>query len=232
MDICYNISMKNLLFFDIECSNGHDICSFGYLIVDNNFNIIIKEDLLINPNAPFILAKKGEKPKIQLAYSELTFKKQPIFKHYYSKIKRLLSNPSNLVFGHSMASDIYYLKFACEKYRLPLIDFQGFDCQKLYKAIYKKDHLLSLSKMMEELNINSNLTLHKSCDDAHLVMEVLKKILKEKKLSLERLLEKFPDCKVSSLNILKKTYKLKPRYNRSIDYKKKFENNYKVKEKI
>ena len=82
--------MKNLLFFDIECSNGHDICSFGYLLVDNNFNILIKEDLLINPNAPFILAKKGEKPKIQLAYSELTFKKQPIFKHYYSKIKRLL----------------------------------------------------------------------------------------------------------------------------------------------
>ena len=224
--------MNNLLFFDIECSNGHDICSFGYLLVDGNFNIIIKEDLLINPNAPFILAKKGEKPKIQLAYSELTFKKQPIFKHYYSKIKRLLSNTNNIVFGHSIASDIYYLKFACEKYKLPLIDFQGFDCQKLYKTIYKKNNLQSLSKMLEELNIHSNLTLHKSCDDAHLVMKVLKKILDEKRLSLDRLLEKFSDCKVASLKILKKTFKLKPRYSHSIDYKKKFENNYKVKDNI
>ena len=27
------------LFFDIECCNGRDICEFGYVITDTEFNI-------------------------------------------------------------------------------------------------------------------------------------------------------------------------------------------------
>lgn len=35
---------KKYLFFDIECSNGYPvsskICSFGYVLTDNEFNVI------------------------------------------------------------------------------------------------------------------------------------------------------------------------------------------------
>jgi hypothetical protein len=42
------------IFFDIECANCFGgrgkICSFGYVITDENFNIRQKNDLIINSN--------------------------------------------------------------------------------------------------------------------------------------------------------------------------------------
>lgn len=37
------------LFFDIECCNGRDICEFGYVITDTEFNVLEKNDFTINP---------------------------------------------------------------------------------------------------------------------------------------------------------------------------------------
>ena len=49
----------NYLFFDIECAgvfkNMAKICAFGYCLTDENFHIIEKEDLLINPQGHFHL---------------------------------------------------------------------------------------------------------------------------------------------------------------------------------
>ena len=33
------------LFFDIECCNGRDICEFGYVITDTEFNVLEKKIL-------------------------------------------------------------------------------------------------------------------------------------------------------------------------------------------
>ena len=38
------------LFFDIECSEGRSICSFGYVLTDCVFNIIEKKDILKSEN--------------------------------------------------------------------------------------------------------------------------------------------------------------------------------------
>ena len=70
------------LFFDIECSNGHDICSFGYCLTDEKFKIIKKEDIVINPESKIVLSKKGEVAKIHLAYSQEYFNKQNPFDFY------------------------------------------------------------------------------------------------------------------------------------------------------
>ena len=47
----------NYLFFDIECATCRGgkgkICEFGYLLTDDNFNEIKREEILINPNSPF-----------------------------------------------------------------------------------------------------------------------------------------------------------------------------------
>ena len=41
------------LFFDIECSNcfggKNKICEIGYVLTDENFNLILKEDIPISP---------------------------------------------------------------------------------------------------------------------------------------------------------------------------------------
>ena len=45
------------VFFDIECANYINdmftICTFGYTITDEHFNVIKKEDILINPKSKF-----------------------------------------------------------------------------------------------------------------------------------------------------------------------------------
>ena len=38
------------LFFDIECCNGYNICSFGYCIVNEKMKVIEKKDIVINFN--------------------------------------------------------------------------------------------------------------------------------------------------------------------------------------
>ena len=55
-----------LIFFDIECAGVHKtyakICAFGYVVCDGQFNILEKEDILINPRGRFELTnRKGEK---------------------------------------------------------------------------------------------------------------------------------------------------------------------------
>lgn len=58
-----------LLFFDIECSNGRDICEFGYVITDEKFKLIKREVITItfeNANKMFtkdtIVGNPVEKP--------------------------------------------------------------------------------------------------------------------------------------------------------------------------
>ena len=66
----------NYLFFDIECCDGNHICSFGYVICDEHFNILKKEDIIMNPQKKFKLGRAGFDPKIHLAYTVETFQKQ------------------------------------------------------------------------------------------------------------------------------------------------------------
>ena len=89
------------LFFDIECANCFDgigkICSFGYVLCDENFSVIETDDLLMNPAAPFdwYLFKKDSKCK--LAYSREDYINNPKFPEHYKKIKSLLEESNRIV---------------------------------------------------------------------------------------------------------------------------------------
>ena len=51
------------LFFDIECSEGKSICSFGYVLTDEFFCIKEKKDILINPQSYFHTGPWSKKAK-------------------------------------------------------------------------------------------------------------------------------------------------------------------------
>ena len=186
------------LFFDIECSNGYNICSFGYVLTDTDFRILEKKDIIINPESKFILSSKGSRPKIQLAYSEEFFYKQNPFDFYYNDIKSLLTNKNYIVFGHSINSDFNFLNIACKRYNLPIIEAFGYDTQKMHLKLYKAPHALSLENIIDDLEIEHNLTFHKSCDDANGTMLVLKHIFQEESLTIEKLKSDFDDCLVKN----------------------------------
>ena len=121
------------LFFDIECSDGIHICSFGYCLTDENFKVIKKEDIVINPESRFILSKNKKRPKINLAYSEEYFNSKQNFSYYYPKIKKILTQKNQVICGHSILSDFHFLLNACNRYNLQHLDLKGFDIQKLYQ---------------------------------------------------------------------------------------------------
>ena len=173
----------NFLFFDIECANSYgkhfSICSFGYCITNDNFEILKKEDLVINPESKFEKRLLNENSDCPLAYTEDFFIKQPTFNFFYPKISDLLSK--NIVFGFSVKNDIKFLNSTCKRYKKTYIDFKAGDVQILIRKKYKKNP--SLSSLIESLGINfAHFTAHKSSDDAEMTMLVTREFCKQEKI--------------------------------------------------
>ena len=195
------------LFFDIECSDGYHICSFGYVLVDEKMKIIEKDDIVINPESKFILAPKKSRPKIQLAYSEEYFYKQGNFANQYDDIKKILSRKNQIIFGHSIASDFRFLIYACQRYNLPIFVLEGFDTQNIYRVATNKPHVESLEKIVDELNIQTDFQYHKSSDDAHASFLVAKRLCKRFDIGIDELAKRYPECLVRTSDFDKKQFK-------------------------
>ena len=60
------------VFFDIECACVYKcvakICAFGYVVTDENYNVLAKEDILVNPKGKFHLTDRNGGQGIVLPY--------------------------------------------------------------------------------------------------------------------------------------------------------------------
>lgn len=190
------------LYFDIECCDGNTMCSFGYVIVDDKFNIIEKKDILINPEKQFKLARSGFDARINLAYTEEEFTKHPNFENVYNEIKDLLIKENRTILGHSVDYDLKYLFRACKRYNKPEIKIKSYDTQN----IYNKKNRVAIAKIVKELAINTlQLKEHKSCDDAEMSMLYIKAICEKQNITIDELLKQNQDSiKVYKLSSKKK----------------------------
>jgi len=175
------------LFFDIECADGGKatVCSFGYVIADMEFNIIKREDIVINPEGRFNLTGREGRPDLQLAYPIATFKRAPNFKHFYNKIKALVENEEYYVVGHSVYDDATYLSKACARYKLEPLSFQYFDTQRMYREIVGDKHSISLENALLAFDLNEKVRYHQSVEDARATMLLLKALLEKSNMSFE-----------------------------------------------
>lgn len=159
------------LFFDIECSNGKDICTFGYTITDEKFEVLEKEDIIINPESNFTIPTTEKRKDIKLAYSKEQFKNAPKYPQVYEKIASIINYPDQKIFGHAVSSDIKFLKTANARYDLPQFKFDAYDTQKAFAQCGIGGGSCALSGIAKSLGYDiSKLELHKSCDDAYLTM--------------------------------------------------------------
>ena len=183
----------NYVFFDIECAcvykNIAKICVFGYCVADENFNIIKKEDILINPNGKFHLTDRGG-DGIVLPYDYEDFKKYPDFKKFYPRIRELLEGEDKTVFGHAAINDVKYLNLETKRYRLPSFRFRFADTQVLYMAMTETfDRQAGLESLTQIFEIDY--TPHCAADDAYATMRIAQEMCEKENCTLPELLEKY-----------------------------------------
>lgn len=183
------------LFYDCEGANSFDkvskICSLGYVLCDEKFNIIKKEDLTINPEDIFDYHLYDKKYDVNLFYPKSVFYNSPTFKERFDQIKELFTG-NTIVVGFSILNDIKYLADACKRYNLRMFDFKYLDIQEIHRKVKGYDHVLGLDDTMKDLEIDiSNIVCHKSDDDAYMTYLIYKKIFESLNLSTVDFLDKF-----------------------------------------
>ena len=171
-----------LVFFDIECAGVHKtyakICAFGYVVCDENFNIIEKRDILINPKGRFELTdRKGDKG-IVLPYDYAEFKNYPKFNAVYPDIKALLEDKDSIAVGHAVLNDVKYLNLETRRYKLPSFKFSFADSQMFFMAA-KNDfsRQFGLEHIAEDLGVE--FTPHRAADDAYATMKIVEAMCKK-----------------------------------------------------
>ena len=180
-----------LVFFDIECACVHKtyakICAFGYVVCDEQFNILEKEDILINPKGRYELTnRKGEKG-INLPYDYDEFKNHPPFPKVYNRIKELLEDKDACVFGHAVLNDVKYLNLENRRFKLPAVNYRFADSQILFMALINDfSRQFGLESISGTLGVE--FTPHRAADDAYATMRIVEAMCREKNCDYSELL--------------------------------------------
>ena len=169
------------VFFDIECACVYKsvakICAFGYVLADENFNVLEREDILLNPRGKFHLTDRKGREGLVLPYVYEDFKKYPAFPAAYTRTKALLEDKDHIVLGHATLNDVNYLNLETRRYKLPSFRFSYYDTQFFYMNVkHNFSRQLGLGAMAEELGVE--FTPHRAVDDAYATMRVCEAILR------------------------------------------------------
>lgn len=181
----------NYCFFDIECANCYGgkgkICSFGYVVTDENLNVLEKKDIVINPRSSFNLG-----PDLKLAYTKSEFRQAAPFPDYYDEIGALLEYPDYVILGYSIENDCNFLRADCKRYNLPCFDFPFYDVQCMIMQMFDLQNMPSLQKALEFFGMHEDQEIHKSDDDAYMTMLAMKGACIHLGITPAELLERFP----------------------------------------
>lgn len=189
----------NYLFFDTECAHGRGgICEFGYILTDENFNVIASDNLLINPHIKFD-DYGHQKAGIVFAYSKNEYYSAPDIMDRYDELKSLLTNPDNIVIGYSTDSDAKFLIYDIDRFDLPYINYTFWDVMKMYKIIAGRDTQLKLDILYAETGKKS-LMHHEALADTEMTIEVLRKLLDDYNLDFKRVMEDYKETSGESFN--------------------------------
>lgn len=196
---------NSYLFFDCECANCFDgegkICSLGYVLTDDDFNIIEKDDVIINPKCEFDWYILNPKNPCHLAYSKDEFRAHPDFAAYYKDIKKLFTSGNRKIFGFAVDGDVGFVNTACERSEVPYIQFCAFDVQQALNQAY--NNKMKLSEWCDYLKIDvKDFKAHRSVDDAEMTMLACKELCNKLSITGDQLYEKFHQFTVTSDRML------------------------------
>ncbi len=182
----------NYLAFDIEAANGYklsSICSIGIVIADEQFNILSRQNVWINPKTKYNLNGTRKNVGIDLHLDKKLLASSPDFSQVYDKIKALLTNPDYVIVGHAVDADVRMLNATCKRYNLPSLNFNFICSQLLYKLYNGEKEVKALGKIANALGVTFE--EHNSEEDAYMSMMTLKYLVENSGLSVSQLLQKY-----------------------------------------
>ena len=175
------------LFFDTETvfvKNVHPrIVSFGYVLTDDQFNEIAKEDIFIHPNEDEQLINNWQ-------WKQEATKDKEGFKAFYHKIKDLLEDKDTIIVGHGAYSDVQHLSNECNRFHLEPIDFDFLDTKIISDEILDIDMPKKLKNLYDYLCKNKlQYQCHRSLDDACMTKDVFEALINISKKENIRVLD-------------------------------------------
>lgn len=207
--------MMQYLFFDLEyaTSKGGNIkiCEFGFVITDENFNILKRDNFIINPN---IIKEDWDFNVVKniLTRKIFEYEESPTFDEYYYEISNLIES-SDYIFGHTLNSDANALNCDCLRYELPSIDFKFYDIKEFYKQYRAIKEDVSVSNILKDLQIEGENGIHDAEVDSINTMYEFKAMLDNLDMTVDELIELCPSAvdynenyNVKSLEIISVVY--------------------------
>ena len=182
------------LFFDLEyaTSKGGNIkiCEFGYVVTDENFRILDRDNLIINPN---IMREEWDWRVVRkiLTRRISEYEANPEFDYYYDDILKLI-NEADYVFGHSLNGDARALNCDCQRYGLPSIDFKFYDIKEFYKQYNSSKNDTSVVNILNDLEIEGEEGEHDAEVDAVNTMYEFKAMLQRLEMTAQELIDICP----------------------------------------
>lgn len=165
------------------------ICSVGVVVADESFNVLSRRNIWINPKTKYNLNGTRENVGIDLHLDKALLDASPDFAEVYPELKRLLTAQGTLVLGHAVDADVRMLNAACDRYKLPGIDFRFICSQLLYKMYRGDKDVKGLNKIAADIGIEFQ--QHNSEEDAYASMMTLKFLVEDSGLSIDELIDKY-----------------------------------------
>ena len=179
------------LFFDLEyaTSKGGNIkiCEFGYVVTDEKFAVLERDNLIINPNIyKYEWDWRVVRTILRRDISE--YESNPSFPYYYPKIEKLIAG-ADYIIGHSLNGDAKALNDDCQRYEKPSLNYDFYDIKSIFKEYSNTKKDTSVENMLVALGIDGEQNTHDAETDAYNTMLELKKMLDSLEFSFEEIIQ-------------------------------------------
>jgi len=184
----------NYLFYDLEYATSFGgvkvICEFGYVLTNDRLEVLERDNFVINPQ---IYYKDWDQYVLQnILHRQVSdYEQYPEFRRYYDEIKKLFER-ADVIVGHSIAGDAQALNDALERYELDDIAYVMYDVKPMFRMIMEAPKDVSVSGMLELLEIEGEEGAHDAETDAYNTMLVYKALLAKSGEPVEAIIEKCP----------------------------------------
>ena len=179
--------MLKILFLNVEKAAIHTMCEFGYVVTNENYNILDKGNIIINPYTEYW----DDRLLSILTRSKEEYEKADPFDLHVDKMKELIDS-SDYIITRRMEEDIMTFQSECKRYDCGQSEFDFYSLKRIHSDLYDNN---TLGDLANELGIKED-RKHDAGEEALITLSMFKLILEKSKKNIAELFYSCPECKL------------------------------------